>query len=256
MASVVCRQVFDIPAIRVRVTEHRLVERRCHCGKLTRAAAPAGVRAPTQYGPHAAAIGVYLYTGQFLSRQRTADALSELFATPVSAGTVSAWTARAADAVDSCGLTDRVRAALAAAPVAHFDETGLRVAGRLHWVHSASTGEYSLISVHPKRGRVAMDAAGVLPGFTGVAVHDAWAPYDTYTTATHALCNAHLLRELVAVIEQSVVSRSRRCCVVLGRAGTRPAAESQKLVEAPTPRESRSMWEHASIWCTRSGRRP
>lgn len=203
MASVVCRQVFDIPAIRVRVTEHRLVERRCHCGKLTRAAAPAGVRAPTQYGPHAAAIGVYLYTGQFLSRQRTADALSELFATPVSAGTVSAWTARAADAVDSCGLTDRVRAELAAAPVAHFDETGLRVAGRLHWVHSASTGEYSLISVHPKRGRVAMDAAGVLPGFTGVAVHDAWAPYDTYTTATHALCNAHLLRELVAVIEQA-----------------------------------------------------
>ena len=85
MASVVCRQLFDIPAIRVRVTEHRLVERRCHCGKLTRAAAPAGVRAPTPYGPHAAAIGVYLYTGQFLSRQRTAEALSELFATPVSA---------------------------------------------------------------------------------------------------------------------------------------------------------------------------
>jgi hypothetical protein len=78
----------------------------------------------------------------------------------------------------------------------------LRVAGKLRWVHSASTGKYALIWVHDKRGRVAMDAAGVLPSFTGIAVHDAWAPYDCYPAATHALCNAHLLRELAAVIEQ------------------------------------------------------
>lgn len=82
--------------------------------------------------------------------------------------------------------------------MANFDETGLRVAASLAWVHSASTGKYSLLSVHPKRGTEAMNAAGVLPGFTGIACHDAWAPYDTYTGATHALCCAHVLRELLA----------------------------------------------------------
>jgi transposase len=70
-------------------------------------------------------------------------------------------------------------------------------------VHSASTGKYSLLFVHDKRGRQAMEAGGVLPAFAGLAVHDAWAPYDTYPALTHVLCNAHLLRELVAVAEQT-----------------------------------------------------
>ncbi len=83
----------------------------------------------------------------------------------------------------------------------HFDETGLRVGGKLRWVHSASTGKYSLIFAHDRRGTKGMDAAGVLPGFTGIAVHDAWAPYDTYQTITHALCGAHVLRELQAVTD-------------------------------------------------------
>lgn len=69
----------------------------------------------------------------------------------------------------------------------NVDETGFRVQAGLQWVHSASTGKYSLLTVHPRRGRVAMDAMGVLPGFTGIAQHDAWAPYDTYTSAGHAL---------------------------------------------------------------------
>jgi transposase len=84
--------------------------------------------------------------------------------------------------------------------VAHFDETGARVAGRLHWVHSASTSLLTLLTVHAKRGKVAMDQAGVLPGFAGVAVHDGWAPYWRYEV-THALCGAHLLRELEGVAE-------------------------------------------------------
>jgi hypothetical protein len=97
----------------------------------------------------------------------------------------------AAGEVRDCGALEAIAAGLRAAPVAHFDETGFRVQGRLQWVHSASTGRYSLITVHPKRGTAAMDAAGILPGFRGVAVHDAWAPYDTYPNATHALCGAH-----------------------------------------------------------------
>ena len=102
---------------------------------------------------------------------------------------------------------ERARQEVTAAPVAYFDETGFRVEGRLQWVHSASTGKWSLITVHRKRGVEAMNAAGVLPGFHGVAVHDAWAPYDTYTAAGHALCNAHLLRELQYVIDNTPSGR-------------------------------------------------
>jgi len=194
------RQVFDLPPIRVRVTEHQMVTRRCDCcGATTSGAGPDGVDAPVQYGPRIAAIILYLYVGHFLSKKRTAQALAELFGTPVSGGTVAAMAARAADGLDAFIMLVRDR--IAAAEVAHFDETGLRVDGKLRWVHSASAGEYSLISVHDRRGVAGMDAAGVLPGFTGIAVHDAWAPYDTYAQATHALCNAHLLRELQAVID-------------------------------------------------------
>jgi len=195
------RQVFDIPPVRVRVVEHQLIERRCGCGTTTCGQPPEGVDAPVQYGPRVTAILIYLYVGQFLSKQRTAEALGELFGVPVSPGTVAAASARAAKAVDGCGFLDLVRERIAAAPVAHFDETGFRVAEQLHWVHSASTGKYSLITVHAKRGIVGMNAAGVLPAFTGIAVHDAWAPYDTYTQADHALCGAHVLRELTAVVD-------------------------------------------------------
>jgi transposase len=100
------------------------------------------------------------------------------------------------------GFLATVRDRLAAAPVAQFDETGARVAGRLRWVHSASTSLLSLFTVHAKRGKVAMDTAGVLPGFGGVAVHDGWAPYWRYRHVTHALCGAHLLRELEAITEE------------------------------------------------------
>jgi transposase len=193
------RQVFDLPRIRVRVVEHQVVARQCACGTVTCGAAPDGVDAPVQYGPRIAAIVVYLYVGQFLSRKRAAQALAELFDLPISAGTVTSMTRRAADGLD--GFLALVRERITDSEVVHFDETGFRVEGRLQWVHSASTKKYSLIVVHDKRGRVAMDAAGVLPSFTGIAVHDAWAPYDCYPAATHALCNAHLLRELVAATE-------------------------------------------------------
>ena len=164
------RQVFDLPPIRVQVTEHQIVARRCQCcGATTSGTGPDGVDAPVQYGPRIAAVIVYLYVGQFLSKKRTAQALAELFGTPVCGGTVAAVAARAAGGLEA--FTTLVRDRIAAAEVAHFDETGLRVEGKLRWVHSASAGRYSLITVHDRRGVVGMDAAGVLPGFTGIAVH-------------------------------------------------------------------------------------
>ncbi len=193
------RQQFDLPPVTVEVTEHQLIERACVCGQRTRADAPAGVDAPVQYGPRIAAVIVYLYVGQFLSRQRTAAAVAELFGVPVSAGTVAAVTGRAAGGLD--GFLEQVRDRLAASEVVGVDETGLRVAGGLHWVHCARTGVYTLVTCHRRRGVEGIDAAGVLPGFTGVAVHDAWAPYDTYAGADHQLCCAHALRELAGVAD-------------------------------------------------------
>jgi transposase len=193
------RQVFDLPPITVRVSEHQLVARRCGCGITTCGAAPQGVTAPVQYGPQVTAIVLYLYVGQFLSKKRTATALAELFGVPVSDATVARMTTRAADGLG--GFLAQIADRLAAAEVAGFDETGLRVAGSPHWVHCARTDKYTLITCNPKRGVKGIDDAGVLTRFHGVAVHDAWAPYDTYLDVEHQLCCAHALRELAAVAE-------------------------------------------------------
>src|SRR3954464_5733543 len=136
-ARIIRRQVFDIPQITVRVVEHRLLSRRCACGVVTSAAGPAGVSAPVSYGPSAAAIAVYLVLGQHLPVERTAALLAELFGTPMATGTVSAWTVRAAAGL--APFTAAARAALTDAELVHLDETGLRVAGRLHWLHVATS---------------------------------------------------------------------------------------------------------------------
>src|SRR3981189_3715874 len=136
------------------------------------------VAAPGGDGPRITAVIVYLYVGQFLSKKRTAQALAELFGTPVSEGTVATVARRASDRLSDFLTVRRDR--IAEAEVAGFDETGLRVAGKLHWVHCARTGKYTLITCHPKRGRKGMDDAGVLDRFRGVAVHDAGAPYDRH----------------------------------------------------------------------------
>lgn len=192
-------QVFDLPPVRAEVTEHQLIERECGCGHCTRAPAPPGAEAPVQYGPRVAAIIIYLYAGQFLSRERTAQALAGLFGVPLSPGTVAAITARAAGKLG--GFLALAQERIAASDVAGFDETGFRVEGRLAWVHCARTSKYTLLMVHPRRGRQAIEAMGVLPSFAGIAVHDAWAPYDGYPSADHQLCCAHVLRELQAVTD-------------------------------------------------------
>jgi transposase len=137
------RQVFDLPPVMVTVTEHQLVERECACGHRTKGSAPEGAEAPACCGPRIAAIIVYLYIGQFLSKKQTAQALAELFGLPVSSGTVAGITARAARKLD--GFLEHAREQIAASPVAGFDETGFRVEGKLAWVHCARTGKYTLL---------------------------------------------------------------------------------------------------------------
>jgi transposase len=157
------RQVFDLPPMRVHVTEHQLITRRCGCGVTTCGTAPGEVTAPVQYGARITAIVVYLYVGQFLSKKRTAAALAELFGTPVGEGTVATMTTRAAGGLDE--FLDQVKDRLADAEVVGFDETGLRVAGALHWVHCARTSKYTLITCHPKRARTELRLPVFLAGF-------------------------------------------------------------------------------------------
>ena len=194
------RQVIDIPPVKAVTTEHQMLTVQCGCGRETKARAPDGVTAPVQYGPRVMGTGICLWHGQFLSGDRACQALAEMF------GCAPSPAALAAAARKTAGFLAPALAAitrhLIAAEVVHFDETGFRTAGKLAWVHSASAGKFALFTVHAKRGKDGMKAAGVLPSFAGIAVHDAWAPYDTFgNVAGHALCGAHVLRELVAVAE-------------------------------------------------------
>lgn len=195
------RQVFDLPEIRPTVTEHQLVTLRCECGRETRGNHDA-VRSATatRYGPGVRGLVAYLAAAQFLPLDRIAQVLGDVLAMTVSKGTVASMIERTAELAEPAvqAIADRI----AAAPVAHFDETGARVEGHLQWVHSASTPELTLMTVHERRGIVAMDEANVLPRFTGVAVHDGWAPYRHYTEMRHGLCNAHHLRELAFVADE------------------------------------------------------
>lgn len=194
------RQVFDVPERRVlSVIEHVTTLRRCECGHVSCGSFPAGIGAPTQYGPGVRALGVYLHVFQHLPYDRACQALRDLVGAEVSTGTLVEWVTAAAEGL--CDFDERLRALLADQPVCHFDETGARIAGRLGWVHSASTDKLTRYTAHQRRGGEAIDHAGVLPVFTGVAVHDGWAPYRNYPDCEHSLCNIHHLRELQAATE-------------------------------------------------------
>ncbi len=193
------RRVFDLPVIELIAIEHRAQRRECACGVVTRAPFPPEATAPTCYGPGIAALGAYLLGRQHLPVERAAECLAEAFGADVSTGWLSSLLPNAAARLG--GFLTVAREQLAAAPVAHFDETGGRVAGRLHWIHVACTETWTLFHLNTNRGRVAMDAAGVLPTFTGVAVHDGLAVYRQYDQAQHGLCNAHHLRELAGIAE-------------------------------------------------------
>ena len=200
VTGVEARQVFDLPEVRLWVCEHRAERRACACGHVTAGGFPGVARAAACYGPGVRALGAYLGVWQHLPVERATQVLDDGVGADVSVGWLGGLVAEAARGLG--GFVERVREQLTRAEVAHFDETGARVAGRLHWVHSASTPLLSLFTVHPKRGVVAMDAAGVLPSFGGVAVHDGWSPYWHYQGASHALCAAHLLRELEAAADE------------------------------------------------------
>ncbi|WIX85062.1 IS66 family transposase [Amycolatopsis sp. DG1A-15b] len=198
-AGMIRRQVVDLPPVRPSVTEHRLHRLRCRgCRHITTAAAPAEATAPACYGPNVTALAVYLLTYQHIPVARTAQLLEDLLGLPVSTG----WVAGVLNPVAShlAGFAEQVEHALRAAPVAHFDETGIRVEGKNWWLHVACTPHLTAYLPHPQRGGEAMDEFGILTRFRGVAVHDGLMSYQDFGRK-HARCNAHHLRELVAAGE-------------------------------------------------------
>ena len=193
------RQVFDIARITVEVTEHRAQIKRCpHYGELSLGEFPEGVTHKAQYGTRLRAFAVYLKNYGFLSYQRTAEALSDLFAISVSAATLANTDRRCARRLER--VVEQIREKLIHAPVVHFDETGLSINGKLHWLHGAGDRAFTYYFPHERRGQAATDAIGILPRLKGNAVLDNWQPYMKYR-CPHSLCNAHHIRELTCVYE-------------------------------------------------------
>jgi transposase len=193
------RQVFDLPSLHYEVTEHRVLAACCACGKRHRGEFPEGVNAPVQYGPGLKAAAVHLTQHHMLPAQRTADLMGDLFDLPLSDATVLAAVEEAGERLEP--TVTAIGQAISAAPIAHADETGLRVNGKLHWLHVLATGLLTWMGIHPNRGKKAFDAFGVLTSFVGTLIHDGWQPYRDLV-CMHALCNAHHLRELTYVFEE------------------------------------------------------
>lgn len=195
----IARQVVDIEPIEPLVTEHRASVKCCrHCGHQNQASFPATATTVVQYGPRLRGVMLYLMEAQLLPSARTTEVLKDLFGATVSEGTL--YNSRKHCFEQLALVEQRVQSQLANASLVHFDETGMRVNGQLFWLHVACTDGLTYYFVHTKRGRLAMDEMGILPVFSGKAVHDGWQSYSGYDCA-HFLCNAHHLRELQFVLE-------------------------------------------------------
>ena len=190
------RQVVDVPPVKPVVTEHRAYRCRCSCGYVSTGAFPEGVRAPVSYGRRAKAIVAYLLGRQHLPGRRVAEAMEDLFGLKISTGAIDAAYSEASRRLK--GFIVALVALLKTLPVLHVDETSDRVGTKTCWMHVASSRLYTLIHASVTRGEAAIDEAGVLRGYRGVVVHDRLAMYWKLK-AKHAVCGAHLLRDLAKV---------------------------------------------------------
>ena len=205
------RQVFDLPEPQpLIVTEHRAHACLCgNCGAETRADFPEAVTAPVQYGARLAAVVVYLLHYQLLPEKRLAALMADLFGVHLVTATIAGMSRNCAARFQ--GFAAAVRDHVAAAPVKHMDETGFRIGGKTQWPHIASTIWLTFYRVSPKRG-------SLLDNVLGIVVHDHWKPYYTLKGVLHALCNAHHLRELQALVEIEKEDWARKMQRLLRRA--------------------------------------
>ena len=225
------RQVFDLPEPQpLVVTEHRAHDCQCTaCGAKTRAPFPDGVNAPVQYGARITAFVIYLLHYQLLPENRLAALMADLFGVKVAAATIARMSRTCAERLR--GFAETVRDLVAGAPVKHMDETGFRIGGKTQWLHVASTALLTFYRVCAKRGSLLANVAGIV-------VHDHWKPYYTMQGVLHALCNAHHLRELKALVEiekeewaRKMQRLLRRACHVTNRARERGVPIKPRLID-------------------------
>ncbi len=192
------RQVFELPVLRAHVTEHRLMRSVCTCGAEHQGAFPEGINAPTQYGPQVKALATHLNQQHFVPLARTCEIMDDVFGLPLSEASVLAFTEQAAQTLKP--TVAAIGQAVQAAPIVHADESGIRLKGKLAWLHCAVTPSLTHLAHHARRGGVAFEELGILAGVRGTLVHDGLRAYK-HLQCQHSLCNAHHLRELLYVHE-------------------------------------------------------
>ena len=195
------RQVFDLPAPKLEITEYRSMQCKCCCcGREVQGIFPDAVAAPVQYGNGVKALVALLGTGYHLSYQNIQQLFSDLFGYCLNENTMVHANQQCYTGLESS--QQAIRKAIEESAVNHFDETGHRVEGKLQWLHVASNAEYTYLFSHAKRGKEALlSDSSVLSFINGYAVHDCWSSYFTFRDCKHAICGAHLLRELTALTE-------------------------------------------------------
>jgi len=200
--SVERRQVFDLPPPpKIEITEHQSFTICCpHCGLKTSGVFPEDVTHPVQYGPRIKSYLTYLSHYQLIPYERLTEICSEFFGFSISPGTIVNITHNLANKLQS--FKEDIGNVLQNEPVIHNDETGVRVDGKLHWLHVTCTPYLTYYSLQRKRGKEGMDNIGILPEFTGISVHDFWGPYLSYP-CDHSFCCAHIIRELIRAEEET-----------------------------------------------------
>lgn len=192
------RQVFELIVSR-KIIEYQLEILEDEKGRRYTADGPEGVSRPAQYGSSVKAMVAYMNVYQFIPFARVEDYFRDVAGIPLSSGSVGNFIKDAYDRLETFETIAIKK--LSNSATLHSDETGINIKGKGHWLHAALNAQWTLFMPHIKRGKEAMDAMGVLPEFKGVLIHDHWKPYFCYIQCLHALCNAHHLRELQAVIE-------------------------------------------------------
>jgi transposase len=194
------RQKFDIPTIKIIVTEYVTYEKTCPiCGKIHRTEFPIDVTQPVEYGNNLKSLMNYFVNYQLIPVGRTAEAISDIVGQKISTGTIVNETKRFSNKIENVVLD--IKQKIVDSDVVHFDETGLRSCGKTNWLHVASTETLTHYESHENRGNKATNEIGILPNFKGTAVHDHWKPYYKYSDCTHAECNSHNLRHCKNIIE-------------------------------------------------------
>ncbi len=194
------RQEIEIPPMKKQVIEHQALVKVCpQCGFVNKGKFPEHITQPVQYGLRVKGLATYYNQNHLIPYQRLQDVFQDVHDIGLSEGTLLNTFITCHEKLESFDNT--VKEALMVSPQAHFDESGLRVNKKLHWLHVASTEKLTHYEVHEKRGTKAMEAIGILPKFKGKAVHDHWQSYFNYG-CNHVLCNAHHCREFVYHEEQ------------------------------------------------------